>query len=252
MTSVKTVAFALSILVASLLPANAEYRTFTNPNGAEIEAEIVAADASKLSIRLRDGRVYKDLDYDQFSISDQKYIREWVKKEKAKFDNADMHSDADISINFLRGKDEALNDYDDIDDRIVKFDPEVVITSDELEITYPDVKGTLVVIGKGVINKKQFAILSSQDFQLKAEPRSKTRWQGMKFECRYDPDYGGFEYGGYLIVVRNRAGEIVMAKGSKSSWENFPDRVLNARKLTGYNSNFTEESKLYTTFGLPR
>ncbi|MGB0416570.1 MAG: hypothetical protein ACPGKS_06960, partial [Coraliomargarita sp.] len=129
--------------------------------------------------------------------------------------------------------------------------PEVVIESQDYKKTYPDIEGTVVVVGRGVVNDKQYAVLSKQEFGMALKPRAKARWVGKSFECRYDPDYGGFEYGGYIIVIRNRAGEIVLVKASKSGWEQAPERLLKAKKRTGYNSDFSRETSLHTTFGLP-
>jgi len=68
---------------------------------------------------------------------------------------------------------------------------------------------------------------------------------------RYDPDYGGFEYEGYLVVLRNRNNEIVACKASKSFWENAPSRILKAEKLRGYDRKFEKDRPLFSTWGLP-
>lgn len=229
----------------------AEYRNFTSPDGAEIEAEIVSADESKVTIRLRDGRLFKEVGYERFSREDRSYIRDWVKAQQLLVDRADVTPDAAFRISFLKGRDDDFNEYGDIDDRIVSFEPEVVIESQDYKKTYPDIEGTVVVVGRGVVNDKQYAVLSKQEFGMALKPRAKARWVGKSFECRYDPDYGGFEYGGYIIVIRNRAGEIVLVKASKSGWEQAPERLLKAKKRTGYNSDFSRETSLHTTFGLP-
>lgn len=245
----------LRYLILSFMPltvALGEYRVFTSPDGAQIEAEVVSADESSLTIRMRDGRMFKNVAHDRFSAEDRKYIRSWLKQQADLVDNADLTADADIRISFLKGKDDDKNNYGDIDDRIVKFEPEIVLESLDYKKTYSDVSGTLVVVGQGVINSKQYAILSKQKFDLSVKPRDRARWIGKAFECRYDPDYGGFEYGGYLVVLRNRAGEIVMTKASKSAWEKLPQQVLKAKKMTGYNSDFSRTSSLFTTFGLPQ
>lgn len=235
-----------------LFAVGADARVFTSVDGATLDATIVAADVNMVTIRRVDGRLFKDVPLSRFSVEDRRYVRAWVQDQTQKRDNADLVTDAEIRVTFLKGKDDDFNNYGDIDDRVVKFEPEVVIDSQEKEIRYPDIAGTLVVIGENIMDKKQFAILTRQDFSLSALPRQKTRWVGQGFECRYDPDYGGFEYGGYLIVLRNRAGEIVMTKASKSTWESNAKLILKAKQFVGYDSSFSRESKLYTTFGLPR
>ena len=239
-------------IFCSLKLAGGDFREFSNSDGVRIEAEVLEATATAITIRRQDGKVFKDVPLERFCEADRKYVRKWLADKKERLDNADISADSKVKLLFLKGKDDEMNDYGDIDDRIVKFEPEVVITSEEKIVTYPDVEGTFVVVGQGIIEDDQYTILNKQDFSIRVSPREKSRWEGESFECRYDPDYGGFEYGGYLLVIRNRAGNIVLTKASKSQWEKNPNAILNAKKFQGYDSKFEKKSKLYTTFGIPR
>ncbi|PXA03031.1 hypothetical protein DDZ13_14015 [Coraliomargarita sinensis] len=245
--------FLSALLAVSSLTgyADDEYRTFTSQDGSKIEAKIVEATLEKVTIERRDGRVFKDVDLSMFSMNDRKDIRAWVKKQQTLIDKAEIQADSKLSIAFLRGRDDDENNYGDIDDRVVRFEPEVVLTSDEVYKTYTDIKGTAVVVGREIMSGRLYAILSKQDFTIKVPPGEKARWVGKNFACRYDPDYGGFEYGGYLVVLRDRSGKIVKVKSSKTAWERSPELILKAKARTGYNSKFTSDYDLYTTFGLP-
>ncbi|MEM1221285.1 MAG: hypothetical protein AAGH40_00870 [Verrucomicrobiota bacterium] len=241
--------FSLTICMVQ----GSEFRTFTSADGVEIEAKLVEISRDgKVTITDRNGEDYDELPLELFSMEDRRYIREWEKKQQELIDNADVTSDSPLRISFLKGRDDDMNDYGDIDDRIVTFEPEVVIENQDYKRTFRDISGTVVTIGQGILGEKEYVILDKQKFNLTARPREKGRWTGIGFECRYDPDYGGFEYGGYLIVLRNRAGEIVMTKGSRSVWERDPERILNAKRQVGYDSDFSKRRKLFSTFGLPR
>ncbi|NCG08686.1 MAG: hypothetical protein GWO81_03840 [Verrucomicrobia bacterium] len=228
------------------------YREFRSTDGMRIEAELMEASQTAITIRRQDGKVFKEVPLERFCSEDRRYVNQWLAQEKERINNADISADSKVKLLFLKGKDDEMNNYGDIDDRIVKFEPEVVLTSEEKLVTYPDVEGTIVVVGQGIIEDEQYTILSKQNFSITVLPKQKSRWEGEAFECRYDPGYGGFEYGGYLLVLRNRDGRIVMAKASKSHWEKDPRAILNARKLQGYDSKFEKKIKLYTTFGIPR
>ena len=239
-------------IFCSLKLMGGDFREFSNSDGVRIKAEVLEATATAITIRRQDGKVFKEVPLERFCEADRNYIREWLANKKERLDNADISADSKVKLLFLKGKDDDMNDYGDIDDRIVKFEPEVVITSEEKIVTYPDVEGSIVVVGRGIIEDDQYTILNKQDFSIRVLPNQKSRWEGESFQCRYDPDYGGFEYGGYLLVIRNRAGNIVLTKASKSHWKKNPNALLKAKKFQGYDSKFEKKSKLYTTFGIPR
>lgn len=239
-------------LCSSISLASEDYRTFTSQDGATIEAKITACDyPHTVSIQRRDGSEFKDVSLSLFSIEDRGYARKWVDAQKKLKDDADLTSEAKIDISVHKGRDEDMNDYGDVDDRVITFEPGLVIDSRERNLTYQNVKGTLVVIGRGIIQDKTYAILDKQDFVVTIRPLEQARWDGKAFSCRYDPDYGGFEYSGYLLVLRNKAGQITIIKGSKSVWEKNAKGILKAKKQTGYNREFFGERELNTTFGLP-
>ncbi|MEN8792445.1 MAG: hypothetical protein ACN4GF_10785 [Lentimonas sp.] len=240
------------LLYASLVFAGEAYRSFTSTDGATIEATIIACDyPDNISIRRRDGSEFKKVPLDRFSDADRRYVREWVDAQKKLIDDADLTSASRLSVSVLKGVDEDMNNYGDIDDRVIKFKPGVVVESDEKDLTFRRVKGVLVMVGRGVLQKDSYVILDRQHFTLDILPGEKTRWTGNGFTSRYDPDYGGFEYAGYVLVLKNKAGHNVIVKASKSAWGENVKGVLQAKKFTGYDRKFDSNHKLYTTFGLP-
>ncbi len=245
--------FVLPLLTMTLLcRLDGEIRSFSSSDGMTIEAELMDASEDKVTIRRQDGMLFKDVPLSRFSDADRRYVHSWLEEQKSLQGSPDITADSKIRLYVLRGRDDEMNDYNDIDDRVVTFEPQVVVQSEEKDISYLNVRGTLVIVGKGAIDDDVYTILDSQDFTMSILSRQKSRWEGQSFECRYDPDYGGFEYGGYLLVMRNREGEIVQSKASKSSWRDNPQRILGAKKFVGFNSDFTKQKKLFTTFGIPR
>ena len=241
----------LLMVVFSLMSAAPEYRVFESTDGATIEAIVIEASVTTVTIQRKDGKEFKNVPLDRFSVNDRKYVREWREaKEKAIFD-ANLEFDSQVKITVLKGEDDDKNNYGDIDDRVVHFEPTVIAESNEKELTFRDVKGTLVIIGKGVIEKDSHVILNKQDFTIDMIPRERTRWEGSKFQCRYDPDFGGFEYEGYLVILRNKQGQPVIIKASRSVWEQNFNEILKAKRFIGYDRDFGKSHSLYTTFGLP-
>lgn len=231
---------------------DAEIRPFSSSDGMTIEAELVEASEENVTIRRKDGMLFKDVPLSRFSDADRQYVSGWLKKQKELEGMPDISADSKIRLYVLRGRDDDKNDYNDIDDRVISFQPGVAIQSEEKDKNYLGVSGTLVIVGKGANNDDVYTILDTQNFTIDILTRQKVTWKGTDFECRYDPDYGGFKYGGYLLVLRNRAGEIVQVKASKTSWSDHPERLLSAKKFVGFDSQFSKTMKLYSTFGIPK
>lgn len=228
-----------------------EYRTFKSNDGAELEAQIVSCSVGEsVTLRRSDGRLFKDVPWSRFSSDDQSYMEKWAEAEAEKINRADLVEDARLKITVLKGIDDDFNEYGDIDDRVVEFEPKVIIESDELYRTFTGVKGVLVFVGHGYLKKDEYAVLSRQAFVLNLPANEKVRWTGKPFTCSYDPDYGGFEYAGYMLVLQNRSGEIIFRKASKTMWEKNAEKIITAKSKTGYSRDFTSEFKLRDTFGL--
>jgi hypothetical protein len=64
-------------------------------------------------------------------------------------------------------------------------------------------------------------------------------------------DYGGYRSGGYMLVLKNRADEIVFTKSSKTLWERSAKSIVNAKERLGYDREFKYGDELRTTYGLP-
>ena len=234
-----------------LIAYGSDYRKFKNTDGATIEAIIVDATYTTITIRRKDGREFKDVSLERFSVEDRRFVRKWIDKQAKAISDADLTHESRVDVTVKRGVDEDMNNYGDIDDRIIEFKPGIVVDNQEIEQTFQNVEGELVIVGRGVIEKDSYVILNKQTFSVTLNPRERTRWYGDPFKCKYDPDYGGFEYAGYLVVLKNKAGQIMITKASKSSWERNSRAILEAKSLRGYDRDFGSEFQLFNTFGLP-
>lgn len=230
----------------------ADYRMFKSADGTPLEAEVLSCVVGKsVTLRLPSGKVFKDASWSLFSVEDRKYLTKWAKAEAEKVDQADLDADARIKVTVLKGQDDDFNDYGDIDDHVVTFEPRVIIDSDEKDRTFTEVTGVLVMIGQGYLRKSEYVVLKRQEFTLDLPPLEEVRWIGKPFKCSYDPDYGGYRYGGYVLVLKNRAGDVVFTKSSKTLWERNARSIVNAEEGLGYDREFRHGEELRTTYGLP-
>ncbi|MGJ3242329.1 MAG: hypothetical protein ACFE0O_05140 [Opitutales bacterium] len=245
----------LGLLVAgSPLAAEAAWRTFTDNNGRTLRAEILDTPApDKVTIRRDDGRVFRDLNVGLFSADDQAHIRQWREERVKALDEADLTPDARLDIRVLRRRDDDLNNYGNIDDREVAYLPRVRITNEEVERTFTGVKGTLVFVGESVLDGRVYKIIDRQSFTLDLPRRETTEWTGKPFENKYDDDgtngYAfGYKYEGYLLVLKNRQGQTVQLKASRSAWEKRPGPLLRASTRSAYDGDFLrkQQEPVYT------
>ena len=222
--------FSFLLLGLSLPALSAEPLTLQSANGGQLQGTVDTGSSPEVINLIRsDGRLYRDVPIASFSPESQKFIAEALEKQASERDDADVTPDSRLDISFQRQKSANNNDYGDVDDRIVQIQPHLTIESDERDKTFQEIIGEVIIIGKEAVSRDRWIILNRQKFKMAAlEPDGKVTWEGNRFECRYDPDYGGYDYEGHLIIVRNKAGEIAMLKGSKSRWEEIVAPLLKA------------------------
>lgn len=245
--------FAILLCVAVLPLSAADMLKLKNKNGGEIMGTVEPGQKpGTINLVRSDGRLFREIPVTSFSLESQKKIADALAKYQKERENADVTRESRLQISFQRNKSANNNRYGDIDDRIVTIQPRVTLESDERDKTYKDIKGEVIVIGKEVVSRDRWVILDRQRFNFaQIKPDDRITWEGEEFECRYDPDYAGWDYEGHVVILRNKAGKIAMVKGSNSGWEQILPALMKARKGTGYNKEFSKEMNLRTTFGLP-
>jgi hypothetical protein len=107
------------------------------------------------------------------------------------------------------------------------------------------------MIGQGYLRKSEYVVLKRQEFSLDIPALEEVRWESKLFKCSYDPDYGGYRYGGYVLVLENCAEKIVFTRSSKTLWERIARNVIEAELELGYDRDFTSGEELWTIDGLP-
>jgi hypothetical protein len=221
-----------------------EFRTLTNNEGDEIEAKVIEyLNDQHVTIELRNGKTYKDVDISRFSIKDRTYFKEWEKARIAAKENADLKSDTELSIFVKSARDDDLNDKGDPDNREVEYEPAITFDNKEKDFSFKNVSGTLVFIGQSVLENSEFHILYREDFKVDLPRGERVHWEGKPFKNVYD-DYArngsafGAEYEGYLVVLRDKNQDVRVIKASKSSWKDDYRQILKANMRQGHSRDF--------------
>ena len=223
------------------------FRKFTSGDGRTITAKITGYDPARgVSLRLKSGRKFRHVDLARFSKEDRAHIREWHKARKAAKNDAPLKPDCRLRIYVKRGRDNDLNDVGDPDDREVKYQPALTIDNREVDLTFRDVPGTLVIIGRSVLESDEFHILHKESFTIDLLPaRERVEWTGESFINKFD-DYAangqayGAEYEGYLLILRDKEGAPQIFKSSKTRWEKNYENILEADDSLGHSKDFDE------------
>ena len=219
----------------------AETRTFTSKDGVTIEAAILEVSVSnKVTLKRSDGHVFKDVPLDFFSIKDQTYIYDWKKMNAEKLDDADITADTRMRLIVLLGKD---NVEDDEGNKFQVFNPKVSFFNEDYKKSFQDIEASLILIGRHSQKTKYYSVIHRNNFTVNVRKREKIDWHGKKFTLPQNEKKKSFDYEGYVVVVWNKEGEVVLSKASKNTWDRVIPAITEARTGTLYEKDFVTEEK---------
>ncbi len=240
---IRSLTLALGLLLAAdSLPG----RLFTDVEGRQIEAEIVEiyeSSGGTLMVELkRSDRRHFRIEVDRFSRKDQDFIRgKWEKKQAGE---TLLHKDARININLKLNRKTNTNDQyasyygSRWTDKTKVYGPEVVIENDELTQEFKGNKVRIVMVAKDKGNRSQYLVASATDVEVDLPPKERTSVEGDSFALReYEYESGlsaysheaGYEKDDYVVVIRNRKGEITHTRASSNKFLDNLETVLKCR-----------------------
>lgn len=156
-----------------------------------------------------------------------------------------LTADSRIKVFVKSSRDDDLNEKGDPDNREVEYEPALTFDNEEKDLSFKNVRGTLVFIGESVLSNREMHILYKEDFSVDLPADTRIRWEGEPFTNVYD-DYAkngsafGAEYEGYLLVLRDKEGNVAYIKASKSKWADNYEAILEANKNKAYSADFEE------------
>lgn len=216
----------------------AEFRTFTNDFGDSVEAELVGLkDAETIvTLKLRSGNQI-DARVTAFSQADQKHIRKWglaIQTEKQL-----LKEDSRITISAKMNRKSKSNQYDNwysISDETKSYFPEVIIENDELDAFKGNIV-RIVVIAKDKQDDGQKLVVSATTMKdISFSGRGEAVLESDPFRLRlyeYDSSYSNFDYGyeyeGFVVVIKNADGKVTHTRASKSKYLSNMDVIFKCK-----------------------
>ena len=210
-------------------------------DGSEFEGELIGVDArERVTIKRADGQVFKDVPIEKFSSKDRAYIRKWKQLQQDRLNNFSLEEDSRIRVTVATGRRrETFNEYGYIY-HIVGYEPKVEIKNEEIGITYSDIKGTLIMVGKHERYKDQYGVIFRENFKMTAPPKETSVWLGKPFQQKIS-DWEGFAYEGYILVLRDHDGKVVYSKSSRNQWLERLQALSKADLFHAYDRDFKME-----------
>ena len=214
----RTCSLALAFLIAT--GGTIEGRVFTNTEGKSLEAEIVRASTTKVTLRLKNKRT-STIPLTKLSEEDRKFVAAWL---------ADKVPHLRFKPNLVRSnRDERDSGYYS-SDQIQTFEMTVDYSNDENTKGLEESLMKFILVGRSMRDKNQYKILSVQNETFTVAPSGRGTIPFRKVINRYyDGSYSksGYKCTGYIVhAERKRDKREVFSYASTKPLEELLHTVL--------------------------
>lgn len=236
----------------------AEMRTFKDNAGRSIEAEIVSVGASSVTIRRSDGRTFVH-PRSIFSTEDQAFIEQTSKSGSAPAPSpVEVKREAvapveepkvpsgrqpySLEVRVRSGKSDRLSKVEQYDNRSLRLSFAVDITNKHTTRDFRSGKGTLLIIGRSVIDVGEYGVLGREEFPVDVPATVPFHFDAKSITSEYDDKGGssrfGYRYSGYLFVLQDSEGTIIHAEASPEANSKFAQKAIGLKALDYIDRNF--------------
>ncbi|HEX8311765.1 MAG TPA: hypothetical protein VF614_10630 [Chthoniobacteraceae bacterium] len=127
--------------------------------------------------------------------------------------------DQRVQVEVVRAKKTRIEggDFDDKKDRIIL---KVKFTNSDTAVAYNDCKAELYIWAEHILNRKAFLLLGKEQFTFSLPARGTHTFTSTEVETAWDKTDARFgaKYDGWVIVVRDAQGAILMKKATTPAW----------------------------------
>lgn len=125
----------------------------------------------------------------------------------------------------------------DFDDKQQTLKPRVKLTNTDVRQNYEGHKASLMLIGESTIDAKVFKVLQRHDFNVELPVRQILDEEAPPVTTRYDTTGAkfGFKYDGWILIVKDAKGGLVLAKSTSPSLEKMATQLDSLKQDGCYN-----------------
>ncbi len=125
----------------------------------------------------------------------------------------------------------------DFDDKQQTLKPRVKLTNTDVRQNYEGHKASLMLLGESTIDAKVFKVLLRHDFAVALPVRQILEEEAPPVTTKYDTTGAkfGFKYDGWILIVKDAKGELVLVKSTSPSLEKMPTQLDSLKQDGCYN-----------------
>ena len=223
--------FIFSLLISFLFvgAASAEFVAIENLEGREIEVELLGLEDGEVEFKMRSGKKYT-VAMSSLAPRSRKLIKKW--HEEASKVVLKREDRIKTSVLTKRNSKDTDGGYSGWKDMSEKIEPGVLITNEEYQKAYTDLKATIVLLAEDVTDRNNLKVVLKESFTFSVDARDSYRWEGKPFKLdyliddndSYDNSYG-FRYRYSFLVIRNPDGSAGHIAASVSAWGHNPNII---------------------------
>jgi hypothetical protein len=150
-----------------------------------------------------------------------------------------LTGDENIRVTVTRGRSVTDVENGSIGEKLAAFEPVVTIQNASFN-SFPGNRIVLLMLGEDTTARDNWKVLYRREFDADLVPAKPFRWSGEPFEAGFDRTLAksGYDYDGYIVVIKNSEGKPVIIDASKAFWAKSPDKALAMQEGKEYQKSY--------------
>jgi NDP-sugar pyrophosphorylase family protein len=119
------------------------------------------------------------------------------------------------------------------------FEPSAKITNNAIH-DFPGNKVCVIMMGEDATADNTWRVIFKEEFDMDLPAGETFEWSGTPFKQMFDRtlSMGGYDYDGYIVMIRNSEGKIAVTAATKTYWLADPEKAWQMVKDKDYDRKF--------------